>query len=88
MARATFNLEQQFTKIPELARQEEIISRLNQLRVGIVRKKMADLRVTLREAEAHRDDAEQLAVLQKLSQHETELKKDAFDITLFQATSL
>lgn len=65
LAGITFSLEQQFTKLPQLARDEEVVARLNQFRDGLTRRQLATHRQLLDEAQATGDEELYLATLEK-----------------------
>ncbi|MEY2664915.1 MAG: primase, primase protein [Candidatus Parcubacteria bacterium] len=80
LAGVTFTLEQQFAKMPELAVQEEIISRLNIFRTALIRRAIALQKQILKEAEEIGDDTELLASLESIKKHEAKLKLPAYTV--------
>jgi hypothetical protein len=82
-ARTVFTLEQQFSTMPLLAKQEELVSRLNQLRVGIIRKKLSELRQNLTSFEQEQNEKDQLETLQEIAEYEKKLREPGFDSGMF-----
>lgn len=82
-AGVVFSLEQQFAHLPKLAIQEELVAKLNQLKVGMIRKNMNEARRALHEIEQQGDDTQLLAVMQKLGEFEKQLKEPNLEIDIF-----
>jgi DNA primase len=82
-AGVVFSLEQQFAHLPTLAIQEELLSKLNHLKVGMVRKNMAEARKKLHEIERQGNDTELIAVMQTLSKYEKQLREPKLEMDIF-----
>jgi DNA primase len=82
-AGVVFSLEQQFAHLPKLAIQEEIVSKLNQLKIGMVRKNMNEARLKLHEIERQGNDAQLLEIMQTLAGHEKHLREPKLEIDIF-----
>lgn len=82
-AGVVFSLEQQFAHLPDLAVKEELVSKLNQLKIGMIRKNMARVRKQLLEIERQDDGAELQKVLQVLGGYEKQLREPKIDITIY-----
>ena len=80
LAGVTFTLEQDFAKMPELAIQEEIVSRLNIFRTSLIRRAIAEQRRLLKEAEEIGDETQLLASLESMKTHEQSLKQPPYSI--------
>lgn len=80
LAGVTFTLEQQFSKLPALAIEEEVVSRLNLFRTGLIRRALNEQRKLLKEAEEMSDDAMLLATLQAMKQNESKLKLPPYKV--------
>lgn len=78
-ARTVFTLEQQFAKLPKLALEEEILSRLNQLRLGIIRKRLSELRRSLESGDGINEEQ----TLQKITELQKSLREPGFDTSIF-----
>jgi DNA primase len=78
LARTTFLLEQQFAKMPISAQHEELVARLNQLRVGVIRQKLSELRTSL-VRDTVDDPTVETALLQEISKLESALREPGFD---------
>lgn len=72
IAEATFIIEQQFEKISKLAMVDEVVAKLNQLRVAIARQKIKELREQMGVVGSD----EQLALLQSISTWEKRLREE------------
>lgn len=79
IAEATFILERQFEKLPDLAVLEEIVAKLNQLRQGVARRQIANLREELGQQESEN----QLEQLKRISDWEKVLREEPFDTSYF-----
>lgn len=79
IAEATFILERQFEKMPKLAVMEEVVAELNQLREGVARRHIQNLREEMRGLESD----EQLKVLEKISKWEAALRIEPYSSTDF-----
>jgi len=82
-AGVVFSLEQQFAHLPKLAIQEELVSKLNQLKVGMIRKNMNEARVKLHEIERQGNDAQLLEIMQTLGGYEKQLREPKLEIDIF-----
>ena len=82
LAGVTFTLEQDFAKMPELAIQEEIVSRLNIFRTALIKRAMAEQRRLLKEAEEIGDETQLLASLESIKKHEAKLKQPPYTVEL------
>ena len=80
LAGVTFTLEQQFSKLPALAISEEILSRLNLFRIGLIRRALNEQRKLLQEAEAMNDDTMLMSTLESIKIHEAKLKLSPYKI--------
>jgi DNA primase len=80
LAGVTFTLEQQFSKLPKLAIEEEVVSRLNLFRIGLIRRALNEQRKLLQEAEAMNDDAMLLSTLESIKIHEAKLKLPPYTV--------
>ena len=74
----TFILEQQFAKLPQLAVQEDLVAKLNQLKQGLIRGKIAELKEQLRVAELESDDKVFNDALKAIAEYETKLREPAY----------
>ena len=83
IAGLVFTLEDHFARLPKLALEEEIVAKLNQLKVGLIRKKLAASRQLMIEAERVGDDKAFLEALNLIKEQETKLKEPAYTIELF-----
>jgi hypothetical protein len=66
-----------------LAIQEELVSKLNQLKVGMIRKNMNEARVKLHEIERQGNDAQLLEIMQTLGGYEKQLREPKLEIDIF-----
>jgi len=82
-AGVVFSLEQQFAHLPQLAIKEELVAKLNQLKVGMIRKSMNEARRALHEIEQQGDDTQLVEVMQKLGGFEKQLKEPQLEIDIF-----
>ena len=80
LAGVTFTLEQQFAKLPELAVQEEVISRLNHFRKSLIRRQLSAHRQLLEEAQSSGNDELMMETLQAIKTHETQLREPAYTV--------
>ncbi|MEK7462485.1 MAG: DNA primase [Patescibacteria group bacterium] len=85
LAGVTFILEQQFSKLPALAIEEEVLSRLNHFRTGLIRRALTEQRKLLQEAEAMNDDEMLLSILESIRIHEAKLKQPPYTIESFKS---
>ena len=76
----TFTLEQQFAKLPTLAVEEEVISRLNHFRKSLIRRQLAAHRQLLEEAQSSSNDELMMATLEAIKTHETQLRAPAYTV--------
>lgn len=82
-AGVVFALEQQFAHLAPLAIQEELVTKLNQLKIGMIRKNMTQARKKLHEIERQGNDAELVEVMQTLSEYEKQLREPKLGIDIF-----
>lgn len=86
LAGVTFTLEQQFAKLPTLAVEEEVISRLNHFRVSLVRRQLTAHRQLLEEAQSSSNDELMMATLQAIKTHETKLREPSYTVDSLKST--
>ncbi len=79
-AGVVFTLEQQFSSLPELAVQEEVVSRLNQLRTGLIKRLLAEQRQILIAAEETGGEDKISSALLKIQELETRLRAPSYKI--------
>ena len=75
LAGVIFSLEQQFAAMPPLAIADEVVNRLNQLKTGLLRRKIAECREELKQAEAEDESDKMMTVLQEIKKHENKLRE-------------
>ena len=80
LAGVTFTLEQQFGKLPPLAVEEEVISRLNHFRKSLIRRQLTAHRQLLEEAQSSGNDELMIATLEAIKTHETQLREPAYSV--------
>jgi DNA primase len=80
LAGVTFTLEQQFAKLPALAIEEEVITKLNHFKVGLIRRQLAAHRQLLEEAESASNDELLMSTLQAIKTHEAQLREAAYTV--------
>ncbi len=80
VAGVTFSLEQQFSKLPLLAIEEEVISRLNHFRTLLTRRQLAQYRQLLNEAQESSNDELMSATLESIKAHEQSLRLPAYTV--------
>ena len=80
VAGVTFSLEQQFSKLPLLAIEEEVISRLNHFRTLLTRRQLAQYRQLLNEAQESSNDELLMATLEAIKAHEQSLRLPAYTV--------
>ena len=80
LAGVTFTLEQQFAKLPELAIEEEVISRLNHFKKSLIRRQLTAHRQLLEEAQSSGNDELLMTTLQAIKAHETQLRESAYTV--------
>ena len=83
LAGLAFSLEQQFAEMPQLAVTEEVVAKLNQLKVGQIRRRLAEYREQLSEAESEKDDARLSQLLQIIRKYESKLREPAYQVETF-----
>ncbi|MCD5381192.1 MAG: DNA primase [Candidatus Pacebacteria bacterium] len=83
LARVVFTLEQQFEKLPQLAVAEEVVTKLNQLKTGLVRRHLTDNRQLLIVAETDGDDDKFSEVLKSISEFEAKLREPNYEVEAF-----
>ena len=67
-------------KMPELAVQEEIVSRLNIFRTALIKRAMSEQRRLMKEAEEIGDETQLLASLEAMKKHEQKLKQVPYKV--------
>ena len=80
LAGVTFTLEQQFGKLPPLAVEEEVISRLNHFRKSLIRRQLTAHRQLLEEAQSSGNDELMVATLEAIKTHESQLRQPAYTV--------
>ena len=80
LAGVTFTLEQQFAKLPTLAVEEEVISRLNHFRKSLIRRQLTAHRQLLEEAQSSSNDELMMETLEAIKTHETQLRAPAYTV--------
>jgi DNA primase len=80
VAGVTFSLEQQFSKLPLLAIEEEVISRLNYFRTLLTRRQLAQYRQLLNEAQESGNDDLLMSTLEAIKAHEQSLRLPAYTV--------
>lgn len=83
IAGLVFTLEDHFARLPKLALEEEIVAKLNQLKVGLIRRKLTANRLQLLEAESSGDEKAFAAALNLVRAQEIKLKEPAYTAELF-----
>lgn len=84
IAGVTFSLEQQFSKLPITALEEEIISRLNHFRDALIKRKLTTARGQLHEAEATENKELLKITLESIKNLETARKLPRYTSSLFE----
>ena len=80
LAGVTFTLEQQFSKLPALAVEEEILSRLNQFRTNLIRKTLAEQKQFLIDSEVVSDNDSFTASLNTIRECEEKLRAPLYNL--------
>jgi len=75
-----FILEQEFSVIPAQAVLEEVVSKLNQLKTSLIRKRLSEYRMLLLEAERTGQDTEFIQTLNNIKTFETKLREPAYQV--------
>jgi len=83
LAGLVFSLEQQFSDLPDLAVREEVVAKLNQLKTGLIRLKLAEFRGKLAEREVVENESRFNEVLQCIKEYETKLREASYDVNSF-----
>lgn len=83
LAGVAFTLEQQFAKLPKLALTEEVVSRLNSLRFGLVRLQLADAKQLLQTAEAEGQEDSAAVQMERITKLQTELRAEPYTAETF-----
>jgi DNA primase len=86
LAGLIFSLEQQFAELPPLAVTEEVVAKLNQLKLGLIRHRLAEYREQLAEVESQSNNERFSEVLQAIKEFETKLREPAYKVETFLAT--
>lgn len=82
-ARVLFTLEQLYTSMPALAITEEVVAKLNQLKTGLIRKRLFELRQTLVQAQDEGKDEQLMETLKEIREFETKLREPAYQAETF-----
>jgi DNA primase len=82
-ARVLFTLEQLYTNMPMLAVTEEVVAKLNQLKTGLIRRRLAELRRELQSIEEQGDEVLLMEVLKRIGEFETRLREPAYRADTF-----
>lgn len=83
LAGVEFTLEQQFAKLPKLAVAEEVVSRLNTLRSGLIRLQMAEAKHELRLAETEGQEKSAGELMERITELQTELRAEPYTPEIF-----
>lgn len=83
LAGLMFTLEQQFSELPPLAVIEEVVAKLNQLKTGLLRKRLAEYRQTLTKLEEGEDEAQFKAILEQIRENEKQMRELAYHVETF-----
>lgn len=83
LAGLMFTLEQQFSQLPPLAVIEEVVAKLNQLKTGLIRKRLAEYRQALIKTDDGQDEAQFKAILEKIRDYEARLRESAYQSETF-----
>lgn len=78
LAGLVFTLEQQFANLPKLAVLEEVVAKLNQLKVGLVRQRLSKYRQSLLAAEESGEEKGFSEALKNVSEYETKLREPLY----------
>lgn len=78
LAGVGFMLEQQFADSPALARQEEVVTKLNHYRMGLIRSQLSRSRTALIEAEASSDEIKFTELLTRIGELERLLRQETY----------
>jgi DNA primase len=79
-ARILFTVEQLHTGMPELTVVEELVAKLNQLKTGLIRKRLSELRQVLEQMQEGGDDMD---TLNEIRVFETKLREPAYQVESF-----
>ena len=74
-ARVVFMLEQQFAQLPKLALKDELINKINQIKLGVTKLKLTQARAKLVEIEQNQDDVVLIEHLKEISSLEKILRE-------------
>jgi len=85
-AELSFSLENQIEKMPQLAQQEDIVSKLNFLRTKLLQQKLNTLRVQMQIAEQNADDAASLDHMTKIQAVQELLREPLLTVDIFGET--
>lgn len=85
-AELSFSLENQIEKLPALALQEDIVSKLNFLRTKLLQNQLSDLRTQMQTAEQNDDTTSALAHLTKIQAVQEELRAPLLTVSIFGET--
>jgi DNA primase len=78
-----FTLEQLYTHLPALAIAEEVVAKLNQLKAGLIKKRLTELRQTLEQMELEGGEQSLTKTLQTITQFETKLREPQYQAETF-----
>lgn len=82
-AELSFSLENQIEKLPTLALQEDIVSKLNFLRIKLLQNQLSDLRAQMQTAEQNEDVATSLSYLTKIQAVQEQLRAPLLTVSIF-----
>lgn len=82
-ARVLFTLEQLYTGMSMLAITEEVVAKLNQLKTGLIRKQLSELRMTLEEVQDVGNDVVMMDILNRIRAFEIKLREPAYNAESF-----
>lgn len=83
LARLVFTIEQQFESLPALAVTEELVSKLNQLKSGLIKRHLSDSRKALISLDPDAEGGELEKILKVISEYEAKLREPKFETEAF-----
>jgi hypothetical protein len=81
LAGTIFSLEQQFAKLPEQVIKDEVVAKLNQLKLILIRRCWFELKQNLQSLEATGDSVGALQALDKIKEYETQRREPLYEIS-------
>lgn len=78
LAKVTFVLEQEFAKVPALSVAEEVVSKLNLLKKSLLKKRLSEFRLQIKEMETTGEDDMVIELLKKSQEFEKLLREPAY----------